>query len=946
MAEITKAQLEAVQVDPIAAVSLVLDKIEEANGDIVIVDPASPFTFFLETIAFNSAVLRDEINTKHYRTYPKLANSNSDLYNNISYKDTKNMFSQPALNTLRFWINITNFNSAATMSATGDYKMVSIPEMSYITVEGIDFLIANRINIKQFTNGLFSIEQNVSSSELGVSTLGVLPHTITSTEDGNKMLVFDTVLKQLTRSTFTFAINKTDSFIKTVDLTDRLHYISAEVRQNGGKDKIEVSYTEVIDPTVPTIIAKLLDNQIEISIPDVYIINNLIAGSLEVTVFTTKGEIDYPINRLASDQFVISFNGIEEDVYTAAMSSVAVNNTALNRLTGGTNGKSFEELRESIISNAIGDTVSPVTSKQILDLVSRNGYYGYLLEDSITTRLYIASRTLPITSYIDVTNSNPDLLYYKTTIRPSDFVNHPKIIVSTTSDDKLIIKPYTLFKNNGGIISPLTVDEINTLNNMSSVQLITYLNTKEILFSPYSYISSTMNNVYSLRIIDFRPRIDGFDIKSNNSAILARSNISAYDIVEIATGYQIKIKLAVNSEFEQLDLSRVKAQLRIPIAGNSNIGVYFYSTYNAGIFTFNIDTEYYVNEGYELSISNGVSELATKTILLNDDIEMITYITDSDIENRSDSLTNGKVIDSSGAVTVITIEDIYAVFGTPIKNLHNNMTVAYTDRKYETYDSIVYAIYEETIYDTDDIGSLLTPNAEHTEVTYTVLHEKGSPVLDELGNPVILHNIGDYKLDEDGNPIINLNDGLIKYTDMLLLEYSEKVANPSIIPDIVDSLDTYYLDMKTYNSVLLEETSIKFKPFINNNPVKISYNNSYKTITAAIKPEVEIFVETKVTLDEEAKIMLQNTIGAIIHSFLNKEVFYILDIKDEIKKAVSFDVAAIRINLDRTKTTVLSTLEKVVLLDVTNRLKINKILTNGLGNINLIYDVNVALTKI
>lgn len=944
--EITKEQLASIQIDPIAAVTLVLDQIEEANPDVLIIDPSNPFALMIETIAFNAAVIRDEQNTKHYRTYPKLANSNSDLYNNISYKDTKNMFSQPAYDTLRFWVNITNFNSAAELSASNDFKMVSIPEMSYITVEGIDFLITNRIDIKQFTNGLFSVEQNVSSTELGVSTLGVLQHKIISTENGNQMLVFDTVLKQLTRNTFSFTVNKTDNFVKLVDLTDGLHFISAEVRQNGSKDKVEVSYTEVIDPTVPTIIAKVLDNQIEISIPDVYILNNLIAGSLDVTIYTTKGVVDYPINRLGSDQFVISYNGIEEDIYTAAMSGVEVNNTALYRLTGGTNGKSFEELRESIISNAIGDTVSPVTSKQILDLVSRDGYYGYLLEDSITTRLYIASRTLPITNFTEVTNSNPDLLYYKTTIRPNEFKNHPKIVVSDTSDDRLIIKPYTLFKTENGVITPLTVDDINTVNNMSTNQLISYLNNKEVLFSPYSYISSIMNNVYSLRIIDFRPRIDGFDIKSNNSDILARSNIQAYSISEISTGYQIDIKIATNSEFEQLDLSRVKAQLRISIAGNDNIGVYFYSTYNNGVFSFKIDTEYYVNEDYELSISNGESELATKTILLSDDIELITYITDSDVENKTSTITNGKVIDDSASVTVITVETVYVVFGTPVKNLHNNMTISYTDRKYETYDEIVYAVYEKTVYDTDSIGSLLTPNEEHTDVSYTVLHEKGDHILDEEGNPIILHNVGDYKLDEDGDPIINLHDGLIKYTDMLLLEYSEKAANPTVISDIVDSLESYYLDMHTYDNVLLEETSIRFKPFINNNPVKLSYNNSYKTITAPIKPEVEIFVETSVSLDEEAKIMLQNTLGAIIHSFLNKEVFVVADIKTEIRKYVSFDIAAIRINLDRTRTTVLSSLEKVTLLDVTNRLRINKTLTNALGSINLIYDVSVTITKI
>ncbi len=61
---------------------------------------------------------------------------------------------------------------------------------------------------------------------------------------------------------------------------------------------------------------------------------------------------------------------------------------------------------------------------------------------------------------------------------------------------------------------------------------------------------------------------------------------------------------------------------------------------------------------------------------------------------------------------------------------------------------------------------------------------------------------------------------------------------------------------------------------------------------------------------------------------------------------VGFDISAIRVNLDRTNETVLSKMEKIVLSDVTNRLRINKILSSSLGDINMLYDVNVIVTKI
>lgn len=947
MSTLTKEELKGMIIDPNRAISKVLDMIDEDIGEVLVTDASNPLLFLLETIAFNAAVLKDEQDTKHYRLYPSLANNESDLYNNLSYRDTKNIFSQPSYAVIRFTINLTNFNTASEPSADGAFKMVSIPELSYISAEGYDFLVTNRIDIKQFNNGLFSIEQNVSSTDIGVSTLGVLEHSIFTTDNENKMLVFDTVLKQITRNEVMFTVNKTDSYTTTIPLVDRLHYISAVNKVNGGSTKIDISYSEVIDPNTPTLIVKTLNNSLEITIPDIYIINDMIIGNVVVSIFTTKGEVDYPLNKLSSERFSISYNGLEQDVYTAAVSRVSIANTALEKLSGGTNGKSFDELKKSIIANSIGDTISPVTTSQIIDLVSRDGYYGYLLEDTITDRLYITSRTLPIDAKGSILNTRPDLLYYKTTIVPNQYIDHPMIIVSRTTDDRLIIKPYTIFKKDNTSIKPISIEEIGILNNLPRSELINYLNDNELLFSPYSYISSILNNVYSLRIVDFRSSIEGFSIISNNSSILARSNISTYSIKQTMNGYRVYINLAMNSEFEKLDLTKVKGQLRISISGNDNIGIYFYSNLVDGKgFVFDINTDFYVDENYTLSIANGISELATKFINLSSRIELITYITVPDVESKIPSYINNKIKNEATASTVITVEDIDVVFGKPITQLHSNMTISYTDRKYLVYEEDVFARYDEIIYDTDSIGSLLTPNNDLTEVEYTVLHNKGDLILDNDSNPIILHNKGSYILDKDGNPIIDRMNGLIKYSDLLLLEYSLLRADEDSINSVIDSLSAYYLDMDEYMKVVLEETSIKFKPFINNNPIKIRHNNTYKTVTKNIKPEIELFIETAVNLNEEDLVLLKNNIGAVIHSNLNKDIFYTVDIKEEIKRVVGFDISAIRVNLDRTNETVLSKMEKIVLSDVTNRLRINKILSSSLGDINMLYDVNVIVTKI
>lgn len=945
MSSISKEELRSIQTDPIAAVSLMFNKIEESDSDVMIVDPSSPFSLIMETIAFNSSVLRDEINTKYHRLFSKLANSDSDLYNNISYRDFKNIFAQPATAMFRFVINITNFTNNAIEGINGGYKMVTIPELSTISVEGFNFIIANSIDIKEFENGTFSIEQNISSTDIGVSTLGVLPYTIVKTEDNNRMLVFDTVLKQLTLDTKEYTINKTDKFSDTIYLNEKIHYISASTKNGTVSDRVEVSYTEIIDPNKPTIIIKMLKNAIEVNIPDVYIINNLIRGKLILSIFTTLGEVDYPLDKLESKNFKIEYKNTTTNAYTAAINNVSINNTALHRLTGGADSKSFEDLRESVIANSIGDAEQPITKAQILDMVTRDGYYGYLLEDTITSRLYIASKSLPIGEPRRLVNAKPDLLFYKTRVVTSEVNNHDMIITTDTIDDRLTIKPNTLMKYVNGIISPLNMTELTELRAMNEKQLFTYLNSTDILYSPYSYISSLNNELYSLRIIDFRCQVTSFNIKAINTNILYRANIEKYSIELLDRGYLLTIKIAKNSEFDKLDKTKVKAQLKLPIAGDDTLGVYYQADYDDGYFRFNIDTDYYVDETMGLWITNGASELASKSVDLSCKAEFITYIKEPPSATEGNNYIN-QLVYIPEAVTATTLEGIDIIFGSPVEHLHKNLSVGYTDRKYLTYADDVIARYDKDIYDTDDIGSLLTPINGNTDVTYTLLHAKDDPILNSFGQPTILHPKGSYVLDVNGKPTINRAEGVVKYIDMLLLEYNGYVVNRFDNDDIVSSLHSYYQNMIGYRDRLLEETIIKYKPFRNSNPVKIRYNNSYKLVYRPIKPEVELFIETDVVVDETTMMSIQTIIGAVIHKHINKEVFYNVDIKDDIKESLNFTISAIRINLDRDNESILHTLEKVALYDVTNRLRLGKIIQNNLGYPTSTYDVNVTITRI
>ena len=129
--------------------------------------------------------------------------------------------------------------------------------------------------------------------------------------------------------------------------------------------------------------------------------------------------------------------------------------------------------------------------------------------------------------------------------------------------------------------------------------------------------------------------------------------------------------------------------------------------------------------------------------------------------------------------------------------------------------------------------------------------------------------------------------------------------------------------------------------------VKLNYNKSFITVNNIIKPLVEIFVETTVVLSDSDRTKLKNIVGSILHNYTNNDVFYIVDLKEEIKNSISFDVSAVRIRLDREDTeNVLNNMEKFTLYDKNNRLHINKYITDSLGVNLLVYDIELRVTKI
>lgn len=88
-------------------------------------------------------------------------------------------------------------------------------------------------------------------------------------------------------------------------------------------------------------------------LPMIYQMEDKVNSRLEIILYTTKGNLNIPVEILTANQF----NIILGDTLTAEASVMKnINKYVLSRgmLSYGTNGKSMEEIKKTVIDNTIG----------------------------------------------------------------------------------------------------------------------------------------------------------------------------------------------------------------------------------------------------------------------------------------------------------------------------------------------------------------------------------------------------------------------------------------------------------------------------------------------------------------------------------------------------------------------------------------------------------------
>jgi len=908
-----KANIELYKNDPAGIQRSVINLLTEAsNGLIDVVDPTSPFVFSLEASSLLTASFISENQALNRRQYPFSAQTSEDLYPHMSDRDFVDRFAIPSTAKIIFMIEKQELLNSLVLDSTTGIRKIVIPRNTKVTVANTVFSLQYPVEIRQMTHGgLQVVYDGSSTSPLYTLNSNLITYTTLTTDDGTDYLGFELLMHQFDIISKTSPLNSSSAFYLNVELSDQYYYCRVWVDNGDGTfTEIQTTHTDdIYDPFTPTAVLKVTDAKVEIKIPQIYINNQLLSKSLRVDVYQTKGPIEINLANYAPEQFVTNFvaiNKSEEDIFVAPLKTLKNIKTISASITqGGRNEMTFDELRLRVIKNATGAPSIPITNVQIESALERGGYTIVRNIDTITNRVFLATRPMP-------TPVNSELLTPASasistlSITATAAVSHDTVI---DNGQIITITPDTIYRLNKGVLEIVPSSEVTYIKSLPADQQATVITNGNYFYTPFHYVMDLTNNEFDLRsyYLD-SPSIVTRSFVAENDTTLLQVSTSTASLVRTATGYKLRISTSSSDAFKEVDDDQIFVQLAIIPTGDI-ARAYLEGTLvglnekNERIYEFDLSTNFSIDSDGELSMLNFTMYNDTPRIVkvpLQASYDII-YATDTTVGpqwtlSNIDSILGYHVLPAN--TRAITHEKIQLHFGDSLNYLWCRARSVASEQQYDRWAIDIPATYEQDVYQRD-LATGLAFTIVAGEVVYTKLHSAGDPVFDGNGDPVYKHRKGDIKTDSYGVPLIVAPRDLLRQMDILLIEGSYYFATDSFSSDYRKALISKVVgwltdDLPTMGDELLEKTNIYYYPTTTIGNIKVMVNNgSTVTIDAGQSLYVKLHVRRNVYNNAELRDAISKKTVKVISDALSNTVVSTSDIVDQLRAQYKDDVIAV-----------------------------------------------------
>lgn len=897
-----KEELKKYSLDPSRMQRYILQNIENvSNGKNMVLDPSNPFMLLLE--ATTNSVCNNLTETKALirKLYPYLAYRHDELLHHLSDDEMVNMISIPAEAGITFYVSLTDLKTKGYRPEGANYVETTIPTDTEVTIIDTTLTLLNDIVIRLSDSGNITVEQQNNDNDFAYQDIGIIESTLLHDSNGSPIITFIVKMKQVKKINKTVALTPSTGFADIINLTDRYAYSIIKYKNKNTNNEYvylpKKFNDEYIDPFNPTAYVSIYDSNIQVKIPDIYLVNRLISGTLSIDIYETKGNVYLPINKYMPTDYQLVRGNVSKSKSAATVSNIMIWVMSHLPINGGMNGLTVSQLRNTIIDQTTGDIDLPITEKQLIRYGEINGFNITKTLDIITNRQYVANKPLPEFNS-DLLYARQEVIFNTVELTLNDIKTNNQVI---KLEDKSIIKSNSVFRTINGKMSLLTNDELEGLTTLTGLDLINKLRDVKYYYTPYYYVITHDETISSVKVYDLdNPKLTNNRIIGKNNSFTQRVNINKYEMFKIDTGYRVAFSVSTSTDYDNIDMQYKGFQVKVLLDNNitySHVDAVYDP--NNKIWYADIETDLNLIDG-TLDMQNGVSDLYTKRFNLSTTIVLLSYITHPAMVDPTGYLRNElKVTDTSKNYTVLTKETLTATFGVELQYIWNKIYSTYTERKYLKHKTDVPMTYSENVYGKDPITGAEFTIADD-QLTYNLLHSKGDIVRDEENEVVYLHRVGDTVLDQNGNPIIDQMDGIVRFIDIMLFEYEYKRATSSVYTKYSKLMSEALLkyinsELVDINNQLLEKTEVLYKTDKSLADVIVNINSNLYSTPCVVKPIVTLYYSGSSKFTALEIDILQVNLGNILNNHFNSNTLSYNVIKEDVTNTLGEDFTSVKI---------------------------------------------------
>lgn len=890
------------------------------DGNIDIVDATNPFVFCLENTAANVSVFMSQNEATTRRLYAASAATMDDLYLHMSDKDHIGQHATPSKATFKILLNKAELLSRMVLDAATGIKRIRIPRNTVFYASDIPFSLQYPVDIRQPVHGGLQASYIADViSPLKTLTTNAIDLIELKNSDGTVFVQIEIEVDQFHVEQRTNDVSAVSGFTTDIPLTDSFYHLRCYVQNNDSSySEINVVHTaQVYDPFKVTAVVKVLDGNIQVTIPSVYTTTGQITGRLRMDVYQTKGTLTTSLGTYKAEDFRADWVNLDEnddDEYSTAISnfrSIVIYSTT--DVNGGTPAATFTELKDRIIRNTTGSLNVPITTVQLEDELKQNGYEIVKNVDSITNRIFLASKPLPKSLDDSIlTTASAAVSRVQFTLKEANDTYGAK-----DNGKRVTLTSKALYQNKNGITRPLTTIEFNSLNNLPVLQKCIDVTAGDYYYTPFTYVLDATLPTFEARsyFID-NPFVNTKSFVSENATTGYQVSVdSSYGVSKTDTGYVIDIITKSSDNFKALDDANVHVRLAFK-PSNQTQKVYVTGILkgkteaNERLYSFALDTDYDIDSEDMLvytSASGTESAVDIKGPLSNDYDVYFCSTAPASIGWAYSPLDDEiNIFDLPENAYAVSCERLNVVLGYRLKDLWTLSRSNVTATPYQVYATDVPAYYKADVYRVDpDTGAAFSVDAQGNLV-YDVLHKRGDPVLDVNGNPAYEHYQGELIFDEEGNPIPipGYERDLLRLVDILTIEAPYYFAIPLDFSSttnyraiIAKSLNQWITqDLPSINSRLLDKTEIYFYPKVTTGDIEIlTNNNEIETVSASQSFNVTLLVSPSVYADATLLSALRSITTRTIDANLQQKTVSISTIERSLLDAYGDDVIAVEV---------------------------------------------------